>query len=92
MRPFKALLCLSLLVTAFVVLPGLAPFAWAQRPKVAVMDFEFGAVHQWWTGEWDIGKGVCDLIVDELVNDGNLRRHRAQAARHRPGRAGVCAQ
>jgi len=24
-------------------------------------------------GNWDIGKGIADLIVDELVNDGSFR-------------------
>jgi curli biogenesis system outer membrane secretion channel CsgG len=59
-------------VVAVLVVGLLASPAWAQRPKVAVMDFEFGAVHHWWAGEWDIGKGVSDLIVDELVNDGTF--------------------
>jgi curli biogenesis system outer membrane secretion channel CsgG len=43
------------------------------RPTVALLDFDFGAVHHWWAGEWDIGKGISDLIVDELVNDGSYR-------------------
>jgi len=66
MRPFKVVLSLAMAMA----LIGVASEAYAQRPKVAVMDFEFGAVHQWWSGEWDVGKGVSDLIVDELVNDG----------------------
>jgi curli biogenesis system outer membrane secretion channel CsgG len=54
---------------------GMAPDAGAQssRPTVAVLDLEFGSVQQWWSGNWDIGKGVADLIVDELVNDGAYR-------------------
>jgi curli biogenesis system outer membrane secretion channel CsgG len=43
------------------------------RPTVALLDFEFGTVQQWWSGDWDIGKGIADLIVDELVNDGSFR-------------------
>jgi curli biogenesis system outer membrane secretion channel CsgG len=30
-------------------------------------------VQQWWSGNEDIGKGIADLIVDELVNDGSFR-------------------
>ena len=41
--------------------------------RVAVLDLDFGSVQQWWSGNWDIGKGVADLIVDELVNDGSFR-------------------
>jgi curli biogenesis system outer membrane secretion channel CsgG len=47
--------------------------AQSSRPTVAVLDLEFGSVQQWWSGNWDIGKGVADLIVDELVNDGSYR-------------------
>ena len=30
-------------------------------------------MQQWWEGNWDIGKGVADLIVDGLVEDGSFR-------------------
>ena len=50
-----------------------APAAAQSRPTVALMDFDFGTVQHWWSGNWDIGKGIADLIVDELVNDGTYR-------------------
>lgn len=43
-----------------------------QKRRVAVMDFEFGTVHRWWDANWDIGKGISDLVVDRLVSDGSL--------------------
>src|SRR5687768_2169977 len=45
----------------------------AKRPMVAVTDFDFGTVHNHWWGNYDIGKGVSDMIMDELVNDGTFR-------------------
>ena len=48
----------------------------SKRPSVAVMDFDYGAVNNWWSGVWgnyDIGKGMADQVVDELVNDGSFR-------------------
>ena len=45
----------------------------ASRPTVALLDLDFGSVQRWWEGNWDIGKGIADLIVDELVNDGTYR-------------------
>lgn len=45
----------------------------SSRPTVALLDFDFGTVQQWWSGNWDIGKGISDMIVDELVNDGSFR-------------------
>jgi curli biogenesis system outer membrane secretion channel CsgG len=43
------------------------------RPTVAVLDFDFGSVQHWWSGNWDIGKGIADLMVDGLVEDGSYR-------------------
>jgi len=61
-----------------LLLAGLAVPAQAasNRPTIAVMDFDYGAVNNWWSGVWgnyDIGKGMADQVVDELVNDGSFR-------------------
>jgi curli biogenesis system outer membrane secretion channel CsgG len=49
-------------------------FSQAEKKRVAVMNFDFGAVQNWWGSyNWDIGKGIADLIVDDLVNDGTYR-------------------
>ncbi len=57
---------------------GLTDGASAQTPRskkkaVAVMDFDYGAVDHWWGGQYDIGKGMADQVVDALVNDGTFR-------------------
>jgi curli biogenesis system outer membrane secretion channel CsgG len=36
------------------------------------MDFDYGTVNHWW-GQYDIGKGMADQVVDELVNNGTFR-------------------
>jgi curli biogenesis system outer membrane secretion channel CsgG len=59
---------------------ALAMLAWvgpaepqgAKRVSVAVMDFDFGTIDHWW-GQYDIGKGMADQVVDALVNDGSFR-------------------
>ncbi|HVO10330.1 MAG TPA: CsgG/HfaB family protein [Vicinamibacteria bacterium] len=53
---------------------GVAATAHAQskRPAVAVMDFDYGTVDNWW-GQYDIGKGMADQVIDALVNDGTFR-------------------
>jgi curli biogenesis system outer membrane secretion channel CsgG len=56
--------------------------AQSTRPTVALLDFDFGTVQQWWSGNQDIGQGIADMLVDELVNDGTYRiieRKRLQA-------------
>ena len=62
-------------VLAVSVLAGLgsvAQAADAKRPSVAVMDFDYGTINNWW-GQYDIGKGMADQVVDALVNDGTFR-------------------
>ena len=44
----------------------------SKRPQVAVMDFDFGTIDNWW-GQYDLGKGMADQVVDALVNDGTVR-------------------
>jgi curli biogenesis system outer membrane secretion channel CsgG len=70
----KQRVVLSLAIGVAVL--GLASSALAQAPKrqmVAVMDFDFGTVHEHWWGDYDIGKGMADQVVDALVNDGSFR-------------------
>jgi curli biogenesis system outer membrane secretion channel CsgG len=43
------------------------------RPTIAVLNFDYGTVQRWWSGTQDIGEGISDMIVDELVNDGAFR-------------------
>jgi curli biogenesis system outer membrane secretion channel CsgG len=43
------------------------------KPTVAVLDFDFGTVQQWWEGNWDVGKGIADLLADRVLADGNVR-------------------
>ena len=71
MRTTRQLLILSLLVISiFVSLPLSAQ---SNRPTIAVLNFEFGSVQQWWSGNQDIGTGISDMLVDELVNGGSFR-------------------
>jgi curli biogenesis system outer membrane secretion channel CsgG len=59
---------------AALMFAGLAASASAQakKPSVAVMDFDYGTVNNWW-GQYDIGKGMADQVVDEMVNSGSFR-------------------
>jgi curli biogenesis system outer membrane secretion channel CsgG len=67
----------SSLAAATLALFAVAGTAHAQtKPKrisVAVMDFDFGTVGYHWWGDYDIGKGMADQVVDALVNDGTFR-------------------
>jgi curli biogenesis system outer membrane secretion channel CsgG len=61
------------ILAAVVVVFVWAGSAWAQgeaKKRVALFDFEFGSVHRWWSWDWDIGKGIADMIVTNLVRDG----------------------
>jgi curli biogenesis system outer membrane secretion channel CsgG len=62
------------------VLLALAVNGVAQQPKkkrVAVLDFDYGTVRSYvaaiWGSDQDVGKGVADMLVEKLVNDGKYR-------------------
>ncbi len=71
-RTFTMAARVAVAAMAAIVLAAPA-HAQSSRPTVALLDLEFGAVQKWWEGNWDIGKGVADLIVDGLVEDGSYR-------------------
>ena len=65
----KRLACLLLVLFAVVSIAS------AQKKRVAVMNFDYATVHSnvlslWGGYDQDIGKGIADLLVDKLVNDG----------------------
>ena len=71
MRAFSRFVILSAVLSATVLsLPGAAQ---GTRPSIAVLSFDYGTIQRWWDGNQDIGEGISDLIVDELVNDGSFR-------------------
>src|SRR4029453_15438090 len=64
---------LGLVVAAGLLSAASPPSAQgSKRIAVAVMDFHFGTIHNWW-GQYDLGKGMADQVVDALVNDGTFR-------------------
>ena len=72
----------ALVALSLVALASTPAVAQPTRPAVALLDFDFGTVQKWWSGNYDVGAGIADLIVDELVNDGSFRvieRKRLQA-------------
>ena len=68
-RLHRVCLFCAVLIAAAVVQPA----AQASRPSVAVLAFDYGTLQRWWSGTQDIGAGISDMIVDELVNDGSFR-------------------
>jgi curli biogenesis system outer membrane secretion channel CsgG len=58
-------------VLAVVGMVGSAD-AQSKRPLIAVMDFDYGTIDNWW-GQYDIGKGMADQVVDALLEDGSFR-------------------
>ena len=68
-RLHRVCLFCAVLIAAAVV----QPVAQSSRPSVAVLAFDYGTLQRWWSGTQDIGAGISDMIVDELVNDGSFR-------------------
>ena len=62
-------------VVLAIALIAFSSVSHAQKKKrVAVMNFDYSTVHTTvlsiWGADQDIGKGIADLLVDKLVNDG----------------------
>jgi curli biogenesis system outer membrane secretion channel CsgG len=77
MKRLALALCLAALAAPALAAqdaPTPAAAATAGRRRVAVLDFDYGTVHSYVTGIWgsdvDIGKGVADMLVTELVHNG----------------------
>jgi curli biogenesis system outer membrane secretion channel CsgG len=68
--------CLAILTTALFVSPVFAQQSGEKR-KVAVLDFNYAtvmtSVQAVFGTNQDIGKGISDLLVNQLVNDGTYR-------------------
>ena len=70
-----------LAVVAVIAAGSLAPSAGAQAPKrkpmLAILDFDYATVQTWSASVFgtnvDIGKGIRDLLVTDLVKDGTYR-------------------
>jgi curli biogenesis system outer membrane secretion channel CsgG len=65
-------------LAAAICVLGLADVASAQaakakRPMVAVTDFDYGTVGYHWWGDYDIGKGMADQVMNELLEEGSFR-------------------
>jgi curli biogenesis system outer membrane secretion channel CsgG len=71
MRKLLSLITLGVLVCAF----GLNAEAQARKKRVAIMDFDYATVHSYVASifgqDVDIGKGISDLLVTNLVKDGS---------------------
>ena len=63
------------LLLAVLAVPALAQAPPATRKRVAVIDFDYATVRTYvndiWGSDQDIGKGIADMLVGQLVRNGN---------------------
>ena len=58
-------LCLAILIPASAA---------DTRPRIAVLDFNDGSIKDhWWGNDWDVGKGISDIIYQGLYETGRFR-------------------
>jgi curli biogenesis system outer membrane secretion channel CsgG len=60
------------LMGLLLIVESLSVVAGQDKKRLALLDFDFGTVQQWWSGDWDVGKGIADLVVTSLVKDGTF--------------------
>jgi curli biogenesis system outer membrane secretion channel CsgG len=67
---------LLVIAAGMSVWPASAQSAPARRPRIAIMDFDYATVHTYSSAifgtDVDIGKGISDLLVTDLVKDGTF--------------------
>jgi len=68
---------------AFVLLAFVSVSAAQKKKRVAVMNFDYATVHSSvlsiWGADNDIGKGIADMLVDKLVEDGRFSVYERKA-------------
>jgi curli biogenesis system outer membrane secretion channel CsgG len=72
MRGKLSLCAAAVAAMAFMAVPAHAQEK-SKRPTVAIMDFDYGTVGYHWWGQYDIGKGMADQVVDALLEEGSFR-------------------
>jgi curli biogenesis system outer membrane secretion channel CsgG len=69
--------CLRLICILFLLAITCAAQQAPQKKRVAVLDFDYGTVRSYvsaiWGSDQDVGKGIADLLVQKLVQDGKYR-------------------
>src|SRR5215469_4595469 len=73
-RILPASLAAMCLLVAMLAVPAQAQTANKRRPRIAVMDFDYATVQTASAAVFgtnvDVGKGIVDLLVTDLVKDG----------------------
>ena len=73
-RHFPVLAVLLAFAAALAVSPAGAQTAATRKPRVAVMDFDYATVQTASAAMFgtnvDVGKGITDLLITDLVKDG----------------------
>lgn len=71
----KRMTNLFLVSVCFALLAGVPASAQQAKRRVAVMEFDFGAVQPWWVDlnlNLNVGLGISELMVDQLLKDGSF--------------------
>ena len=65
-------LAIVLLVIAMIL--SIPVFGQDARYRIAVMPFDDGSIqNHWWGNNWEVGKGVSDELVTELLKTNKFR-------------------
>src|SRR3974390_475453 len=62
------------LAVGLIAVPANSPAAPARKPRIAILDFDYGTVrtyaNAWFGADVDLGKGIQQMLVTDLVKDG----------------------
>jgi curli biogenesis system outer membrane secretion channel CsgG len=70
----KRNLCLTLIIILISTILAFPVFGATTPYKIAVLPFDDGSIKdRWWGGNWDVGKGISDELVTELLKTNKFR-------------------
>ena len=63
-----------LMIVLLVVVLAAPSNSYSQEKKkrIAILDFDFNAVQQWWEGDWNVGQGIADVLVTKFFENGTF--------------------
>lgn len=73
MKPRQSMLFFLVALMVILIFSGMALGARNNKPRVAVLPFDDGSIEHWWGNNWQVGTGISDMIVTDLLEKNCFR-------------------
>lgn len=73
MKRLSRISFVTIILVTILSISGLALSAAVNKPRVAVLPFDDGSIEHWWGSNWQVGVGISDMIVTDLLDKNCFR-------------------